>query len=90
MNELMGMSIQMFFNIMVSIGFFVGIVLMVSHTAFKALDDLLKKEYGFKIKLIPKVEDKSVDVIDKFIVKNRIIAGLIISVVSFILLVIFK
>jgi len=85
-----GVSAAMFFKIMVSFGFFIGITLMISPEAFEALHKKLQKEYGLKIRLIPRIEDKYVDVIDRAIVKNRIIAGLIIAITSFILLLIYN
>ena len=75
---------------MVSFAFFVGIVLMVSPEAFEALNRALQKEYGLKTRLVPKLENTSIDVIDKALIKNRIIAGLIIAVCSFVLLLINK
>ena len=86
----LGVSSQMFFHIMVSFAFFVGIVLMISPEAFEALNRALQKEYGLKTRLIPKLENTSIDVIDKAVIKNRIIAGLIIAVCSFVLLLVSK
>lgn len=80
----------MVFHIMVSIGFFVGIILMVAPKAFDSLDEALQKEYGIKKRFIPKIEDTKIDVIDQICKRNTVISGMVISVLSFILLMIFK
>ena len=92
MVDMFGLEIssQMFFHIMISFAFFVGIVLMVSPEAFDALNRSLKKEYGLKTRIIPMLENTSIDVVDKFVVRNRVIAGIIIAITSFILLLIYK
>jgi len=84
------LSTEMFFKIMVSFGFFIGIVLMISPEAFESLNKKLQKEYGLRMRLVPKIEDKYVDVIDRAVVKNRIIAGMIIAITAFILLLIYN
>ena len=80
----------MFFHIMISFAFFVGVVLMVSPEAFEALNRALQKEYGLKTRLLPKIENTTINIIDKAVIKNRVFAGLSISVVSFVLLLIHK
>ena len=92
MIEIFGLDVssKVFFYIMVSFSFFVGIILMVSPEAFENLNHALRKEYGFKIKLVPFLENTFIDTVDKIIVKNRVIAGIIISVTAFALLIIFK
>jgi len=85
-----GLSANMFFNIMVSFGFFIGIILMIAPEAFDSLNKSLQKEYGLKVRLVPRIEDATVDVIDKTIIKNRIMSGLIISVTAFALLLLYR
>ena len=80
-------------HFLVSFGFFVGIVLMVSPEAFDALNKALSREYGIKTRLIPKIELATIHMLDKIITKKRvygIAAGFIISTISFILLLINK
>lgn len=84
---------QLTLRFLVSFGFFSGIVLMVSPEAFDALNKALSREYGIKTRFIPKLELATIHVLDKIITKKRshgIIAGFVISVVSFILLLIHK
>ena len=84
------LSINMFFYIMVSFGFVIGIVLMVSPEAFESLNWAMQKEYGLKIRLVPKIENTTMDFIDKTIVRNRVTAGLVITVMAFVLLIVYK
>lgn len=84
---------QLTLRFLVSFGFFSGIVLMVSPEAFDALNKALSREYGIKTRFIPKLELATIHVLDKIITKKRshgIIAGFVITVVSFILLLINK
>lgn len=84
---------QLTLRFLVSFGFFSGIVLMVSPEAFDALNKALSREYGIKTRFIPKLELATIHILDKIITKKRshgIIAGFVISVVSFILLLIHK
>ena len=71
---------------MLSFTFFVGIVLLFSPKAFGALNRLFQMEYGFRSKVIPKIEDIKIDVIDRIVIKNRLIAGFVISIASVVLL----
>ena len=86
----LAISTQTFFSIMVSLAFFVGIVLMISPEAFASLHKALQKEYGLKKRLIPGIEDTVFDAIDKFLVQNQFFAGLMIAVTSFVLLLVFR
>ncbi|HOD12940.1 MAG TPA: hypothetical protein PLO93_03560 [Candidatus Omnitrophota bacterium] len=84
---------QLTLRFLVSFGFFSGIVLMVSPEAFDALNKALSREYGIKTRFIPKLELATIHILDRIITKKRshgIIAGFVISVVSFILLLIHK
>jgi len=92
MGDTLGISVSanLFFYIMVSFGFFIGIILMVAPEAFDSLHKSLQREYGLKIRLIPRIENTSVDVIDRTIIKNRVMSGLAISVTAFILLLLYK
>lgn len=83
-------SAKLFFHLMVSIAFVVGIILMVSPEAFETLNRALQKEYGLKTRIMPSLENTSIDVVDKAVIKSRVVSGMVISIISFILLLIFK
>ena len=83
-------SFRIVFYIMISFAFFVGILLMVSQEAFDSFNRDLQKEYGIKRRLFPKIEDSNFNFIDYLLLKNRLIAGLLITVISFVLLLIYK
>jgi len=84
------LTTQKIFNIMVSFSFFIGIILIISPKAFYTLNKTFQREYGIRKRVLRKLEDVKIDVIDKMVIKNRIIAGLIISVVSFVLLLVHR
>ena len=89
----MGEALQLIFYFLVSFSFFMGIVLMVSPEAFDTLNKALSKEYGIKTRILPKIELTAIHVLDKIITKNRshgIIAGFIISAISFLLILLNK
>jgi len=79
--------LQAMFTLFISFSFFIGLLLMVSPEAFSSLERIFNKEYGFKRKLVPKLEDAKVEAFDKIIIKNRGIAGMIICIVSFLMLI---
>ena len=83
-------SARFFFHIMVSFAFFVGLILMASPEAFETLNRALQKEYGLKTRIIPSLENTSIDVIDKAVIKSRVIGGMVIAIASFVLLLTFK
>ncbi len=86
-------AVQFIFYILVSFGFFVGIVLMVSPEAFDALNKALGREYGIKTRLVPRVELTAIHILDKFITKNRLhgmTIGFLISTFSFILILTYR
>ena len=83
-------SVQKISDIMISFAFFIGIVLVISPKAFYTLNKAFQREYGIRRRILPKLEDVRIDVIDKIVIKNRIIAGLAISIISFILLLVKK
>jgi hypothetical protein len=83
-------SAGMVFYIMVSIGFVIGIILMVAPEAFEKFNNVLKQEYGFKFRFFKKIEDTQIEHIDRFATKNSVIIGMILSVITFILLIIYK
>lgn len=90
--QLLGLDVsaKMFFYIMISFSFFVGIILTIAPEAFESLNRTLQKEYGLKKKFFPKLEDTKVDVVDRALSRNRVLTGVIISVTSFILLMLYK
>ena len=84
-----GEAFRLIFYFLVSFSFIMGIVLMVSPEAFDTLNKALSKEYGIKTRILPKIELTVIHVLDKVITKNRahgIIAGFIISTISFLLI----
>lgn len=83
-------SWNMIFYILVSIGFTIGIILMVAPKAFDTFNEALQREYGIKKRFIPKVEDTKVGDIDGLCRKNTVITGMLISILCFMLLLIFK
>lgn len=84
----LNVSSQIFFRLMVAFAFFIGIILMVSPEAFEAFNRALQKEYGLKARIFPKLENTAIDIIDKVIMKNRVLAGFSIALISFFLLLI--
>jgi len=92
MYRLLGLdvSLNMIFYIMVSIGFVIGIILMVAPEAFETFNRALNQEYGFKFRFFKKIEDKKYGDIDRFASKYSVIIGMIISVITFMLLIIYK
>ena len=88
--EFLNSSYSMVFYILVSFSFFVGILLLVAPEAYEIFNRSLQKEYGLKIKLIPKLEEESISVVDKTLMKYRIGAGLMISITAFELLLLYK
>ena len=81
-------SSQIFFRLMVSFAFFIGVVLLVSPEAFEALNKSFQNEAGLKIRIFPKLEDTTVNIVDKTIIKHRVFAGFLISLTAFFLLLI--
>ena len=92
MLEVFGWDIsgKLLFNLMLSFAFFVGIILMVSREAFSAFHKALQKEYGLKRKLAPKLEDPQFDIIDKILMKYRVMAGMLICITTFFLLLLYR
>ena len=86
----LGGSVKMMVYLLLSLSFFIGILLMISQESFSALHKVLQEEYGIKKKLVPMMEDVYIDVVDKFLVRNRLWAGLFIAIASFTLLLINK
>ena len=83
-------SAEFFFYIMTSFAFFVGIMLIVSYKSFETFNTSLQKEYGLKKRIAPKIENTSGIFIDWIVSRYPLISGIFISVVSFILLLVFK
>ncbi len=81
-------SSQIFFRLMISFAFFIGLILLVSPEAFAELNKTLQKEYGLRTRLLPKFENTTFNIFDKTILKYRILAGLLITITAFFLLLI--
>jgi len=75
---------------MVSIGFVIGIILMVAPEAFEIFNKGLNREYGLKFRFFRKIEDEKFENLDRFATRHSVIIGMILSVVTFILLIIYK
>jgi hypothetical protein len=86
--DLMQLS-NLIFYFMISLGFFVGIVLMAAPEVYAPLNKALQKEYGLKTRLAPQIEAPN-DIIDKVIQKNMVFAGVLISTSAFMLMIVFK
>ena len=83
-------SMEIFFNLMISLSFFVGIMLVVSTEAFDHFNCALQKEFGIRKKIIPSVEDSANHFVDWLILKYPFFAGIFISVASFALMMVYK
>ena len=90
MMEILGLTVPIRFlaNLMLSLAFFVGILLMVSRDAFVTLNKDLQREYGIKRRMAQKLEDVHIDVVDRTFLKYPVPAGLLIAIAAFILLLI--
>ena len=86
----LGVSAKVFFHVMVSVAFIVGILLMVAPDVFQALNRILQKEYGMRKRVAPKLEETQIDVIERVALKNRVLTGVALAVISFVLLLILK
>jgi len=84
-----GETANMVFYIMISFGFFVGIILMVAPEVYHPLNKALQREYGLKIRLMPKIEE-SAETLDMVLNKHRVIAGMCISISAFMLMMIYR
>ena len=73
-------------ELMLSFTFFIGIFLIISREAIECLNRDFQREYGWRKYVITQLENKKFMFIDAFIMKYPIWVGLVISVVSFVLL----
>ena len=76
--------------LLLSLSFFIGILLIISRESFISLNKALQQEYGIKRRLAPVVEDAYIDVVDSFLTKHRVWAGLLIAISAFVLLLLYK
>jgi len=92
MLEMLGIidAVEFFIYLMLAFAFFVGILLVVSEEAFSMFNKELQKEYGLKKRLFPKIEDSWYDFIDFLMLKYRFLSGLLISIIAFLLLLVYK
>ena len=86
----LGGSMNMVISLLLSLSFFIGILLIISHESFISLNKALQQEYGIKRRLAPAVEDTYIDIVDSFLTTHRVWAGLIIAISAFILLLLYK
>jgi hypothetical protein len=82
------LSVKVIFKILVTFGFLVGTLMSSSLENFQKFRQIVEQEYGIKKKIIPKIETKCSDVVDRIVLRNRVIFGVIISAASFLLLLI--
>lgn len=83
--------LRLLMHIFLSLSFAIGVVLIISPEAFDMLSKALSKEYGLRTRFLPKFELKIIHLLDKAITTNRaygIIAGAVIAIISFVLLLI--
>ncbi|MEW5894964.1 MAG: hypothetical protein AB1650_04305 [Candidatus Omnitrophota bacterium] len=73
-----------------SFTFFVGIFLMVSREAVRCLNRDFQRELGWRKYIIPQLERKGFFFIDAFVLEHAVWVGAVITVASFILLLIHK
>jgi len=92
MLELLGVSesIEFVAYIMLSLAFFVGIMLTISQEAFEHFNAALQKEYGIRKKLMPKLENTKTNFVDWIVLKYRFFFGILITVAAFVLLLMYK
>ena len=81
---------QTFVYLMLSFAFVVGLMLTVSQESFEHFRKSLEKEYGYKKRLFPKIENIQNHFIDWLVLKYRTLFGLFIVIASFVLLLLFK
>ncbi len=91
MDLLIGTSaVQFFFKLMLSIAFFIGIMLMVSQQALVILNNDLQKEYGVKKRLIGGIENRQINTVDRLLLKYPLVAGILIASSAFSLLLMYR
>lgn len=83
-------STRVITGILLSLAFFVGIMLIVSQEAFILFNKALSKEMGIRKRYLPRLENKNYPYIDLLILKYPLIAGLVIAVTAFILLLVYR
>lgn len=77
-------------NLMLSFTFFIGIFLIVSKEAIECLNRDFQKEFGWRKNIATQLESKKFVFIDMFVLKYSVWIGLLISVISFVLLLMYK
>ena len=83
-------SFHMIFYIIISLGFAVGIIIVVAPDAFEILNKALNKEYGLRFRFFKKIEDSKLGSLERLVAKHSVIIGTILSVITFALLIIYK
>jgi hypothetical protein len=83
-------SAKMFSYLMLSLAFYVGLMLIISQDAIKQFNHDLQKEMGLKKRVVPKLEDTNFHFVDWLLLKYPTVAGLIISILAFQLLLLNK
>jgi len=83
-------SASFIIRLMLSLSFFVGIMLIVSEEAFYHFNKALQREYGMRKRLISNLEDSSNNFLDWLVLKYRMLSGVLIAVAGFILLLMYN
>jgi hypothetical protein len=81
---------QAFIYMMLSFAFVIGLMLTVSQESFEHFRQSLEREYGYKKRLFPNIENIQNHFIDWLVLKYRTLFGLFIVISAFVLLLLFK
>jgi len=63
---------------------------MVAPEAFESLNKALSQEYSFRFRFFKKIENTKYEDIDRFATRNSVVIGMLLSVITFVLLIIYK
>jgi len=78
------------FYLFFSATFFIGLMMIIAPKAFKELDSAMNREFGLKKIFFPKIEKKIVKIIDEFMLRNNILSGAVLIVISLAVLILFR
>ncbi|MFC1704006.1 hypothetical protein ACFL1E_04400 [Candidatus Omnitrophota bacterium] len=85
MDTSMSFAIQFFMRLMIALAFACSLFLLVTPDAYLKFSKLLQKEYGMKKKVLPVLEKES-GVIDNFLLRYRMLIGILLLFISILLL----
>jgi len=81
-------AVKLIMRVLLALAFAGSLFVLIDPEAYKKLNGILMKEFGFKKRLIPSLEEKKVS-LDSIILKNRRFFGVIFLVFSFALLTLY-